>query len=133
MQEVIKILGENNIGALSTIDKGEPRVRPFQFQFEHDDKYYFCTANTKDVYKQLMVMPVVEFTTTSKDYVTVRLRGKVKFYGGKEIKERIISNNDLVSSIYQSADNPIFEVFYIEHGEAIISDFSGQPPRCFSF
>ncbi|KJS16187.1 MAG: pyridoxamine 5'-phosphate oxidase [Peptococcaceae bacterium BRH_c4b] len=133
MQEVIKILAENKVGVLSTVDEGKPRVRPFEFQFEHDDKYYFCTANTKDVYKQLVAMPFVEFTTTSKDYVTVRLRGEVKFYEGKVIKERIINNNDLVRSIYQSADNPVFEVFYIEHGEAIIFDFSGQPPHCFSF
>jgi uncharacterized pyridoxamine 5'-phosphate oxidase family protein len=49
------------------------------------------------------------------------------------IKEKTLAGNELVKSIYKSADNPIFKTFYIEHGSAIIGDFSGQPPRQFTF
>ena len=30
---------------------------------------------------------------------------------------------------YQSADNPIFVVFYLEGAKAVLADFSGNPPR----
>ena len=30
---------------------------------------------------------------------------------------------------YNTADNPIFEVFYLENAHAVIADFSGNPPK----
>ena len=37
-------------------------------------------------------------------------------------------NNPIVKGQYQTADNPIFEVFYLEDPHGIIADFSGNPP-----
>jgi uncharacterized pyridoxamine 5'-phosphate oxidase family protein len=133
MKEVIKRLSENPAGFLATIENGEPRVRPWGFMFEENGKFYFCTNNTKDAYRQLQATPVVEFATLDKNMVWVRLRGKVKFTEDMKIKEKIVSGNELVKSIYQSAVNPIFKAFYIEHGTASISDFSGRPPKKFEF
>jgi uncharacterized pyridoxamine 5'-phosphate oxidase family protein len=101
--------------------------------FEETGKYYFCTNNTKDVYRQLQATPVVEFSTRTSNFVWVRLRGKIRFTEDIIIKEKILARNDLVKSLYKSADNPIFKTFYIEHGLAIIGDFSGQPPKQFIF
>jgi len=98
-----------------------------------DGKFYFCTANTKDVYKQIKEIPFIEFTSTSKDMVTIRLSGEVIFSYDLGLKEIILESNPMVKGLYKSADNPIFEIFYVEHGEIIISDFSGQPPRKISF
>jgi hypothetical protein len=39
----------------------------------------------------------------------------------------------LVCSIHQTADNSHFELIRIVSGEASISDFSGAPPKTFSF
>lgn len=80
-----------------------------------------------------MKNPFVEFTSTSKEMVTVRLSGEAVFTQDMSIKQRVLEKQPMVKNIYKSADNPIFEVFYIEHGEAIVSDFSGQPPRKVSF
>jgi len=44
------------------------------------------------------------------------------------IKSKIISENPLVKSIYESPENPIFELFYLEGAKAVIADFSGNPP-----
>lgn len=133
MREVIEFLNANPVGCLGTVDNGKPRVRPFGFMFEQDGKFYFCTANTKDVFKQLQANPYIEFSSTSKDLITVRLRGEVKFSQDFEIKKRIIDSNELVRSIYQAPDNPTFEIFYLEHGNIIMFDFSGQPPKTFEF
>ena len=133
MEEVKRILGERRSGALATVEDGKPRVRPVQLQFEDGGKFYFCTANTKDIYRQLRENPFVEFTAWGGDGTIVRLRGEVWFAEGKEIKARILENNGTVRSIFGSADNPVFVNFFLEHGQAIVADFSGWPARRLSF
>lgn len=133
MKTVVQLLNENRTGAFATVEDGKPRVRPWMFQFEENQKFYFCTANNKDVYKQLQSTPFAEFTTTSKDMITVRLSGKVVFTKDMRYKEKILNENEGLKKMYTTADNPIFEVFYIEHAKATISDFSGQPPKEINF
>lgn len=36
--------------------------------------------------------------------------------------------NPIVKGQYQTADNPIFVVFYLMDAHAVIADFSGNPP-----
>lgn len=129
MKDVKKLLSENRSGYLATVKNGEPRVRPFEFQFEDSGKYFFCTSNKKEVFSQLISSPFVEFSSTSKDYVTVRIRGKIEFFSNRALKERIIDGNELIRRRYQTPDYPDFEVFlHIEHREAVLSDFSGTQP-----
>lgn len=133
MKEVLKLLAENPMGFLATVENGEPRVRPWGFLFEENGKIYFCTNTTKDVYKQLQAKPFIEFSTKTSNSLWVRLRGKITFTEDMKIKERILREKALVKSTYHTADNPIFKVFYIEHGVASISDFSDQQPKRFTF
>ncbi|MBP1763857.1 MAG: pyridoxamine 5-phosphate oxidase-related, FMN-binding protein [Firmicutes bacterium] len=133
MKEVLKFLQENSTGFLATIADGKPKVRPFQFMLEENGKLFFCSNNTKDVVKQLKANHYVEFSSFSPQFTWVRLNGEVKFSDDLRIKEKIIETHALVQSIYQSADNPVFEIFYIEHGTAILADFSGQPPKRIDF
>ena len=46
------------------------------------------------------------------------------------VKEMCLQN-PIVKSQYQTADNPIFEVFYLADAHAVIADFSGNPPQKF--
>ena len=133
MEEVMKILTEGNIGYLATVEDGKPRVRPFGFGFEENGKYFFCTNNTKDVYNQLKNIPYAEYSVTSKNMITVRIRGKIEFTNDISKKEKTIAASSLVRSIYKTADNPIFEIFYIEPEEIIVSTLDGQPPRFYKF
>lgn len=128
MEEIIKLLNETRYGFLATVENGEPRVRPWGFMFEEGGKFYFCTNNTKDVYNQLEATPHVEFSAMNKNFVWVRIRGEIKFIDDVKVKEKVLASNDMVRSMYKTPDNPIFKVFYIEHGTAIKTDFSGQPP-----
>ncbi len=130
MKEVVKYLTDNPIQYLATVGPdGKPRNRPFQFMLEHGGRLYFCTGNQKDIYQQLQANPFIELTVSAADFSWLRLSGKAVFDNSREIKSRIIESNPLVKSIYQSADNPIFETFYIDLATAVISDFSGNPPR----
>lgn len=54
MKEIVNFLYENPVQYLATIGlDGNPKNRPFQFMPEDDGKLYFCTANTKEVHKEM--------------------------------------------------------------------------------
>lgn len=133
MEDVLKLLKQSQYGFLATVSNGKPRIRPFGFMFEEEGKLYFCTSSKKDVYKQLIALPYVEYAVTSKDMVTVRISGDVIFCEDIDKKEKVLNTYEAIKSGYKSADNPIFKVFYIEHGTATISDFSGQLPKKIEF
>ena len=133
MQEIIQFLRENITGFLATVDNGKPRVRPFQFMMEKDGKLYFCTNNTKDVFKQLNVNRSVEFCSLSPNFQWIRVSGNIQFSDDLALKSEVLQASEMVKSIYKTPDNPIFEIFYLEHGKATIADFSGQPPKQVEF
>lgn len=129
MNEVVKFLKENPIQYFATMGlDGKPKVRPFQFMIERDGKLYFCTNNQKNVFAQLQKSPYVEASSSSAKFQWIRLNGKVVFINDIEIKKDVIESSTLVKSIYKTAENPIFEVFYLEDAKAVIADFSGNPP-----
>lgn len=128
MKEIISFLYANPMGYLATVDEeGKPHVRPWGFMFEQKGKLWFCTANTKAVFCQIQCNPAIEFCSTSKDFVSVRVSGDVIFGIDLNIKRKMLEENDLVKSIYQIPDNPEFEIFYLKHGHASMIDFSSQP------
>jgi len=129
MQEMIKFLKENISGFLATVDSGKPKVRPFYFMLEEGGKLYFCTNSTKEVFRQLKANPFVEFSSSTPKFAWIRVSGEVRFSDDPSIKAKVLEASELVRSIYKTPDNPIFEIFYIEHGSAILADFSGQPPK----
>jgi uncharacterized pyridoxamine 5'-phosphate oxidase family protein len=133
MKEVIDFYTKNPVGCLATIDNGKPRVRPFQFLFAEDGKLFFCTANTKDVFRQLNVNPAIEFVATSPEYLFMRVSGDVKFSRDMYMKKRVLDTYDMIRGIYQTPENPVFELFFIEHGTVKIADLSGKPARFVKF
>ena len=90
-------------------------------------KILFTTANTKEVYKQLQETPYLEFTCSNKEGNWLRLSGEAIFTKDLEIKKKVMESSPGVKMLYQSPDNPIFEVFYVEHGQASIHEFGGKP------
>ena len=133
MNEVVSFLKENEVQYFATIGlDGKPKVRPFQFMLEHEGKLYFCTNNTKEVYKDVQENPYVELVTSNAQFAWMRLSGKVRFTGDLEIKQAVIEASGLVKSIYQTAENPIFEIFYLDEAKATIADFSGNSPSSYN-
>lgn len=131
MNEVVKFLSENPVQYLATVGlDGRPKCRPFMFCFEREGRLWFCTNHTKQVYHELQASPWVEVTTSSPDYAWLRLSGRAVFENDMAVKEGCMAN-PIVKGQYQSADNPIFEVFYLAEAQAVIADFSGQPPKSF--
>ncbi len=130
MQTIIDYLTTNKQQYLATVGlDGRPKVRPFQFMLEDGGKLWFCTANTKPVFQEMRQSPYVEFCISGGNFSWMRLNGKVVFSGDLGVKAKVQEASPLVKSIYQTPDNPAFEVFYLEEAVATIADFSGNPPR----
>lgn len=133
MQTIINFLVKSQIQYLATIGlDGRPKVRPFQFMMEDGSKLYFCTSTEKKVHKEIKKQPFVELCALGANFSWMRLSGKVVFTQDLAIKEKVQKASDLVKSIYKTADNPVFEVFYLDEASATISDFSGKPPQTFN-
>jgi len=124
MNEVFKFLKENPIFYLATVEGDVPKVRPFGFVMNYQEKLYFCTSNQKNVYKQLKANPNFEVSTTSKEGDWLRLKGKAVFDINKQSKQAALDVAPFLSKLY-SVDDPNFETFYIEKAEATFYNMKG--------
>lgn len=82
------------------------------------------------MFKELNANPNCEMVVSTPEFVWLRIAGEVEFSDSLELKQKVIDSNELVKALYETADNPTFEVFTI-HGKATIADFSGEPPKTF--
>lgn len=131
MTEVAKFLTDNPVQYLATVGRdGKAKCRPFMFSFERDGKLWFNTGNQKDVYKDMQQNPNIEICIASPEFAWVRISGKAVFVNDLEVKAAALEN-PIVKNNYQTPDNPVFEVFYLENAHAVIADFSGNPPKEF--
>ena len=131
MNKVVEFLKENPVQYLATVGRdSKAKCRPFMFSGEMDGKLWFCTNNTKEVYKDLLNNPYIEISVSSPTYAWLRLNGKAVFEENMQAKEMCILN-PIVKAQYQTATNPIFTVFYLEDPHGVIADFSGNPPYNF--
>ena len=131
MKKVVEFLTANPVQYLATVGRdGRAKCRPFMFCFEENGRLWFCTNSTKDVYKDMQANPYVEVSVSSPGYAWLRLNGRAVFENNRAAKETCL-NNPIVRSQYQTADNPIFEVFYLDDPHGVIADFSGNPPYTF--
>lgn len=115
MIDFTKILTENPNGVLATVANGKPATRVFQYLFADENKVYFCTNSQKPIYEQIQANPNVSFCTYPQDFAPVlSVNGKAVFVEDVALKARVLDENPLIKGIYNSPDNPIFKLFYIE-------------------
>lgn len=127
MQQILDFLKKNPVGYFATVEGNQPRVRPFGFGLYEGGAFWFCTNNTKSVYEQLQKTPYAEICFSSEGYAqNLRISGQVRFSGAREDKAKVMEAMAGVKMLYQTPDNPVFEVFCLENGRAVLDDF---PPK----
>lgn len=115
-----EILIDGTTGYFATTNGEQLEVRGWQYQFAEGNKFYFGTANTKDVYKQMKANPQVAFACVSNGH-NIRISGKAVFVDDEGKKKYFTRLSEAVQAMYKSWDNPVIEIFYIESGEVKIS------------
>jgi uncharacterized pyridoxamine 5'-phosphate oxidase family protein len=121
IEQVKEILDDGTTGYFATTNGNQLEIRGWQFQFAEGSRFYFCTSNTKDVYKEMKSNPQVAFAGVCNEH-NVRISGKAVFVSDTAEKEKAFNKISApVQGMYKSASNPVFEIFYIESGEVKIN------------
>lgn len=127
MNKIVDFINATHVGYFATVEGQQPRVRAFGFGYYEEGKFWFCTSNAKKVYAQLKSTPYAEVFFTKPDFSQyLRLSGHVVFDTSLEAKKKVMEAMPGVAALYKSPDNPIFEVFYIEKGEAVLETFPAK-------
>ena len=120
-----ELLKQNPSGVLATLSDNGIRTRVFQYLFADGNKVYFCTNSEKIVYAQLKANPSVSFCTYPQDFNPVlSINGKAVFVEDMALKTRALDENPTIKNIYNSPDNPIFKIFYIDVEEVDTFNFA---------
>jgi uncharacterized pyridoxamine 5'-phosphate oxidase family protein len=116
LDEVFAFLSENRKGFLATLDaQGYPHVRVVGLQCISGGCLYYATAKTKPMYEQMQACPYVELAVSNPDFsMNLRLTGTATLCDDMALKREIIDASESLTRLYQSAENPIFTLFYIK-------------------
>ena len=126
MNEILKFLKDCGTFYLATAEEnGQPRVRPFGAVCAFDGKLYLITANTKDVYKQLVANPKAEISGMAGDK-WLRLTAELIRDERREAKVAMLEENPSLNGMY-SPDDGVMEVFYLQNAIGTICSFTSEP------
>ncbi|TQR31269.1 pyridoxamine 5'-phosphate oxidase [Campylobacter sp. MIT 99-7217] len=127
LKDIEQFLDENAPAFLATLGTcGNPRLRPMQSPLLWENKIYFCTANTKNLYKHIKAHSGIEFCSCAKDGTFLRLRAKAVFEENLEVKKAMFEKYPSVKNKYQDIKNPTFEVFYLDELSARLQFVNGE-------
>ena len=129
MKKVVDLLHETGVFHLATIDGDRARVRPFGFVMEFGGKLYFTTGNKKPVYRQLKENPNTEMSGVLPDGRWIRLEGRAVFDKDLSAKKHAFELYPDFKHLYQTPENPEFEVFYLEKPSAAIYSITSAPEK----
>jgi uncharacterized pyridoxamine 5'-phosphate oxidase family protein len=129
MKKVADLLHEAGVFHLATVDGDRARVRPFGFVMDFGGKLYFTTGNKKPVYRQLKEKPNAEICGMLPDNRWIRLEGRAVFDGDLSAKKRAFELYPDFKNLYQTPENPDFEVFYLENPSAAVYSMTAAPEK----
>jgi uncharacterized pyridoxamine 5'-phosphate oxidase family protein len=85
------------------------------FQFAEENRIYFCTNSGKSWYQSLKNNPAVSYCTFAEDFEPVlSFNGKIVFVEDLAFKARLMESKPYIKRLYETPDNPVFKVFYID-------------------
>ncbi len=127
LKDILKFLDDNAPAFLATLGTcGNPRIRPVQSPLLYEDKIYFCTSNEKNLYKHIQKHNGVEFCSCAKDGTFLRLRGNAVFENNAKVKEAMFEKFKDLKALYNTPNNPKFEVFYLDKLSARMQFLNGE-------
>lgn len=125
MDRVAKFLKEAEVYYLATVDRDQPRVRPFGTANVFDGKLYIQTGKTKDVAKQIYANPKVELCAF-KNGEWLRVAGILVEDDRREARVSMLDAYPDLKKMYDPDDGNTV-VFYIKDATATFSSFTKAP------
>lgn len=122
MEEVLNFIKESKVYFLSTVEKDQPRVRPFGTMEIFDGKLCIQTGKIKNVSKQIKENPKVEICAFNNGR-WIRITGELYSDDRIEAKKYMLDKNPELRNLYDENDDNT-EVLYLKNAKAIISSFT---------
>ncbi|HEH6165984.1 TPA: pyridoxamine 5'-phosphate oxidase family protein [Campylobacter jejuni] len=127
LKEIAQFLDDNAPAFLATLGTcGNPRVRPMQSPLLVGDRIYFGTTNNKGLFKHIKNYNGIEFCSCAKDGTFLRLRANAVFEPNLEVKKIMFEKYPHLVNLYETPQNPKFEVFYLDHLSARMQFMNGE-------
>ena len=121
-EEIFKLMNENPVFHLATVEGDQPRVRGMLLFKADEDGIIFHTGSTKDLFEQIMENPKAELCFQGQGH-QIRVAGTLELVDDEEIKEEIVnhpSRKFLQSWKDMNIDvNEILRIFRLKNGTAI--------------
>lgn len=134
MNKIINVFNNCPVVFASTVDmNGKPKNRPVALAMVNNETMYFSTSTETSIFSDLQRNPFICFTAMIDQQSWFTLDAEITFVDDMVIKEMIISNNQVLSMHFQTANNPIFIVFKLMTGTAKFYDYSGNAPMEYKF
>lgn len=134
MKEIIDIIKNSPAIYLATADsENKPNNRPVALAMEEKNILYFSTSSETSIYRDLQNNPFAAITVMTPDYVWIRINAICIFTEDANLKTKILQEKEFLRNTFQTAENPKYKLFFLESGTATIYDYSGNPPRVYSF
>ena len=130
MKEVYDFLKSAETYYLATVERDQPRVRPFGTVDIFEDKLYIQTGKSKDVSKQLAANPKAELCAF-KDGTWLRVSGELVNDDRREATAHMLDGYPQLQAMY-SADDDNTQVLYFKNATATFSSFTA-PPKTITF
>ena len=125
MIEVYEFLKNCEAFFIATVEKEQPRVRPFGVVNIFEDKLYVQTGKVKDVSKQIEKNNKVEICGYN-DGKWLRVQTKLVRDERIEAKADLLDKNPILKEMY-SADDDNTEVLYFTNSKATFYSFTEEP------
>lgn len=124
MQEIYDFIKKCGTYYLATVEKEQPRVRPFGTIDMFEGRLYIQTGKKKEVSKQIFANPNVELCCFDNG-TWLRVAGKLVRDERREAKKHMLDNYPNLRGMY-SEDDDNTEVLFFESGVATFSSFTAE-------
>lgn len=124
MQEIFDFIKKCGTYYLATVEKEQPRVRPFGTIDMFEGRLYIQTGKRKEVSKQIFANPNVELCCFDNG-TWLRVAGKLVRDERREAKKHMLDNYPSLRGMY-SEDDDNTEVLFFESGVATFSSFTAE-------
>ena len=131
MQEIFDFLKSCGTYYLATVDKDQPRVRPFGTVDIFEGRLYIQTGKSKQVSKEMQANPKIEICALDGETRWLRISATVVRDDRVEAKKHMLDGYPNLQAMY-SAEDDNTEVLYLKDATATITEF-GKEPKVIKF
>jgi len=111
---------------IATVEKDQPRVRPFGSVTEFEGEAIICCGNFKEVYKQIAANPKVELCGMYDQTSWLRVTATLEEDDRLEVQETVLADPTGPKGLYTAGDGR-FATFKLTDAKAVKYSFFAAP------